>query len=94
MMNDDARTRAQGIPTLVENELLVQIKVLYEDVTTNSKTKKTERERLTKQFVKECSKMLSLPEDKVRSIVDIVIANTKWIKEIEEIDEEIEDETK
>ena len=89
-MNNE-RNRAEGIPTLVENELLKQIQDVYEDVTTTAKTKKAEREKYTKQFVEKYARQLSLPEDKVRSIVDIVISRAKWIREIEELDEEVED---
>ena len=93
-MKDDERTRANGILTLVENELLKQIREVYDDVTTTAQAKKTEREIYTEQFIRECAKKLELPEDKVRSIVELMIAKTRWIKEIEELDEEIEDNIK
>ena len=89
-MKDDERTRANGILTLVENELLKQIQEIYDDVTTTSQAKKTEREKYTEQFVRKYAKELELPIDKVKSIVDLMIAKTRWIKEIEELDEEIE----
>lgn len=91
-MKENERIRAEEIPVLVEDQLLKQIKDLYEDVITTTKTKREGREKITRQFVVKCAKELSLPEDKVRSIVDLVIERTKWIKEIEELDEEVEDE--
>ena len=90
-MKDDERTRANGIPTLVENELLKQIQEVYDDITTTAQAKKTERAMFTEQFIRKYAKQLELPENKVRSIVELMIARTKWIKEIEELDEEMEE---
>lgn len=86
------RIRAEAIPLLVENELLEQIRTVYEDINTTSNKKRMEREKYTKKFVKKYAEQLALSEDEVRSIADIVISRIKWIKEIEELDEGIEEE--
>ena len=87
-MKDDERVRANGITILVENELLKQIQNVYDDATTTLQFKKAERKKYVEQFVSKYAKKLELPEDKVKSIVDFMIAKTRWIKEIEELDEE------
>ena len=90
-MRDIKRIRAEAIPLLVENELLEQIRVVYEDINTTSNEKRIEREKYTGKFVEKYSEQLSVSKDEVRSIVDIVIARVRWIKEIEELDEEVEE---
>ena len=80
------------ILVLVENLLLKQIREIYEDVNTTSKEKKSEREKVTKQFVDRCSEELLLTKEDVIEAIDVVISRTKWIEEIEELDEELEDE--
>ena len=80
-----------AIATLVEKELIRQIKDIYEDVTTTSKIKREKREKCTKSFVELYSKELLLAKDRIGNIVDMVVAQEKWIKEIEELDEEIEE---
>ena len=77
---------------LTEKELLSEIKDAYEEVDTTSKVKKAEREKYTNLFVEKYAQMYSVPKERVRSIVDIVIARTRWIREIEELEEELEGE--
>lgn len=82
----------KAIALLAEKELLGQIRVIYEDITTTSKAKKTEREKYTNKFIEKYAKELELSEDRIRKVVDDVISKAKWIKEIEELDEDLEDE--
>ena len=90
---DEKRKRIiEGLPALVEQQLIKQIQDIYEDVTTSASDKRAEREKYTVLYVKKWAKDLSLPEEKIRTIVDIVINRTRWIKEIEELDEEIEED--
>ena len=84
--------KGNEILVLVENLLLKQIREIYEDVNTTSKEKRTEREKVTKQFVDRCSEELLLTKEEVIEAVDNVIEKAKWIKEIEELEEELEDE--
>ena len=81
-----------AIATLAEKKLLEQIRNIYEDVTIASKTKRKERAQITESFVGMCANELQLPEDRIRNIVDKVIGKAKWIEEIEELDEELEEE--
>ena len=53
--------------------------------------KKAEREYCTRRFVGLHSKELLMAKDRIGSIVDGVIKKAKWIEEIEELDEEIEE---
>ena len=78
-----------AIASLVENELLGQIRAIYDDVTTTSKIKKSEREECTRRFIELYSKELLMAKDRIGSIVDRVIAKAKWIEEIEDLEEEI-----
>ena len=75
-----------------ENELLGQIKDAYEDVTTTAIIKREEREKYTNLFVEKYAEKYGLPKERVRCIVDIVIARTPWIKEIEDLEEELEED--
>ena len=79
-----------AIAALTEKKLLEQIRLIYEDITTTSKTKREERARTTNKFVKMCKEELSIPEDRIRNIVDRILAKTKCIEEIEELDEDLE----
>ena len=75
-----------------ENELLSQIKDAYEDVTTKASIKRDQREKYTNLFVEKYAEKYGLPKERVRCIVDIVVARTPWIKEIEDLEEELEEE--
>ena len=77
-----------AIASLVEKELIEQIREIYDDITTTGKMKKLQREQCTKKFVEMYSKELLMAKDRIGSIVDRVIAKAKWIEEIEELDEE------
>ena len=81
-----------AISALVENKLLEQIRVIYEDITTSSETKRKERAKATNKFVKICVEELLIPEDRIRNIINNVIEKAKWIEEIEELDEDFEEE--
>ena len=81
-----------AIALLTEKRLIEQIRVIYEDITTTSKTKREERLQATNKFVEMCAVELQIPEDRIRTIVDHVVAKAKWIEEIEELDEELEEE--
>ena len=87
-MEEKRRQIIEGLPALVEQQLLKQIQDIYEDITTTASEKRAEREKCTVLYVKKWAKDLLLPEEKIRTIVDIVINRTPWIKEIEELDEE------
>ena len=81
------------IASLVEKELLEQIREIYDDITTTGKIKKQQREECTKKFVELYSAELLMAKDRIGSIVDRVISKVKWINEIEELDEDdIEEE--
>ena len=81
-----------AIATLVEEKLIKEIREIYEDITTTGKMKKIQREQCTRKFVELHSKELSFAKDSLGRIVDRVISKTKWIEEIEELDEEFEEE--
>ena len=81
-----------AIATTAENKLLEQIRVIYEDITTTSKIKREKRVQVTNKFVQMCVEELHFPEDRIRNVVDNVIAKAKWIEEIEELDEDFEEE--
>ena len=81
-----------AITALVEGKLLLRIRDIYEDLTMTSQNKKEERKKYTENFIEMLAEELSMPESRIRRIVEDVILKAKWIKEIEELDEEIEDE--
>ena len=91
-VENNKEKRISEISVLVENLLLKQIRCIYEDVNTTSKEKKEEREKITKQFVDQYLDDTLLTKEEVIEMIDNVIAKAKWIKEIEELDEEFEDE--
>ena len=76
-----------AIAALVEEKLLVLIRDIYEDVGSTSKEKKEQRTKCTEKFISMCEQELSISADRIKKIVDNVIAQTKWIEEIEELDE-------
>ena len=80
------------IMILAENILLEQIREIYEDVSTTSGIKREKRENVTERFVEMQENKLGRPKEKIRQIVDKVIERTRWIKEIEELDEELDEE--
>lgn len=79
-----------AISILAEKKLIEQIRVIYEDITATSEVKRQERAEVTNRFVKMCKEELSIPEDRIRNIVDRILAKAKWIEEIEELDEDLE----
>ena len=81
-----------AIAALVEKKLLEQIRVIYEDITMTSETKRKERAQATNKFIEMCVEEVQISEDRIRNIVDNVIAKAKWIEEIEELDEDFEEE--
>ena len=72
---------------LAELQLLEQIRSVYEDVETTAVFKRSQREKLAKEFIETCMKTLSLSQDEIKNAVDEVIKRAKWIEEIEELDE-------
>ena len=80
-----------AIAVLIEKKLIEQIRDIYDDVTTTGNMKKIQREQCTREFVELYSKELSCAKERLGNIVDKVIARTKWIEEIEELDEELEE---
>lgn len=80
-----------AIASLAEKKLIEQIRIIYDDETTTSKLKRKERTQVTNKFIGMCVEELQLPEDRIRNIVDNIIAKAKWIEEIEELDEDLEE---
>lgn len=78
------------IMLLAENTLLEEIRAIYEDVSITSKIRNEKRKEAIEKFVKAQGERLGRPEERIRQIVDKVIVNNRWIKEIdeEELDEE------
>lgn len=78
------------IKLLAENTLLEEIRTIYEDVSITSEIRNEKRKKAIEKFVKAQGEQLGRPEGRIRQIVDKMIANARWIEEIdeEEFDEE------
>ena len=92
-MQDTKMGSDEYIMLLAEATLLEEIRMIYEDVSITSEIRIGKRKEAMERFVKAQGKQLERLEEEIRQLVDKVIANNRWIKEIdeEELDDELEE---
>ena len=73
-------------------KLIKLIKNIYEEPEIPLSEKRRQREELTRGFINECINRFNLPKEEIVKMVDNVLEQERWIKEIEDEEEAMLDE--